>query len=404
MKRKLLSCVLATAMVASLLVGCGSQEAEAPAAEPAATEEAAEEEAPAAEETTDAETAASVEAAAEAAGGADSGAGKVIALCMPTQSSERWINDAANMQKQLEDLGYTVDVQFAEDDVQQQVSQIENEVAKGVDCLVIAAVDSGALTTVEASAKDAGIPIIAYDRLLMDTDAVSYYATFDNKGVGTVIGETIVEKAKLEETKAAGESQTIEFFMGSPDDNNALMLYNGLIEVLQPYLDDGTLVCKSGRTSFDDTCILRWSQETAQQNAENYLASFYADEDLDIAASAFDGFSYGIKAALENAGYTDANWPVISGQDAELMACKNILAGKQTFSIYKDTRLLASKAVTMISAVVNGTEPEINDTEQYNNGKLVVPSYLCTPVAADADNMQSLIIDGGYYTQEEIEG
>ena len=404
MKRKLLSCVLATAMVASLLVGCGSQEAAAPAAEPAATEEAAEEEAPAAEETTDAETAASVEAAAEAAGGADSGAGKVIALCMPTQSSERWINDAANMQKQLEDLGYTVDVQFAEDDVQQQVSQIENEVAKGVDCLVIAAVDSGALTTVEASAKDAGIPIIAYDRLLMDTDAVSYYATFDNKGVGTVIGETIVEKAKLEETKAAGESQTIEFFMGSPDDNNALMLYNGLIEVLQPYLDDGTLVCKSGRTSFDDTCILRWSQETAQQNAENYLASFYADEDLDIAASAFDGFSYGIKAALENAGYTDANWPVISGQDAELMACKNILAGKQTFSIYKDTRLLASKAVTMISAVVNGTEPEINDTEQYNNGKLVVPSYLCTPVAADADNMQSLIIDGGYYTQEEIEG
>ncbi len=405
MKRKVLSSLLAVAMVASMLVGCGSQAAEAPAAEAPAAEAPAEEtkeEAPA-EEKTDAATAEAVEAAAEAAGGADSGAGKTIALCMPTQSSERWINDAANMQKQLEELGYTVNVQFAEDDVQQQVSQIENMVAQQVDCLVIAAVDSGALTTVEASAKEAGIPIIAYDRLLMDTDAVSYYATFDNKGVGTVIGETIVAKADLEAVKAAGESKTIEFFMGSPDDNNALMLYNGLIEVLQPYLDDGTLVCKTGRTSFEDTCILRWSQETAQQWCENYLAANYADEDLDICATAFDGFAYGCKAALENAGYTEANWPVISGQDAELMACKNILAGKQTFSIYKDTRLLAAKAVTMISAVVNGTEPEVNDTEQYNNGKLVVPSYLCTPVAVDADNMQELIVDGGYYTQDELD-
>lgn len=276
-------------------------------------------------------------------------------------------------------------------------------IAQNVDCLVIAAVDSGALTTVEAAAKEAGIPIIAYDRLLMDTDAVSYYATFDNEGVGTVIGQTIEEKANLKEVQANGEHLTIEFFMGSPDDNNALMLYNGLMGVLQPYLDDGTLVCNSGRTSFEDTCILRWSQETAQQWCENYLASFYANEDLDIAASAFDGFSYGIKAALENAGYTADNWPIISGQDAELMACKNIMAGTQTFSIYKDTRLLAEKCVTMVEAVVNGTEPEINDETTYDNGVLVVPSYLCTPVSVDADNMQELIVDGGYYTQDQLD-
>lgn len=307
------------------------------------------------------------------------------------------------MKSQLEALGYEVLDQFAEDDVQQQVSQVENMIAQNVDCLVIAAVDSGALTTVEAAAKEAGIPIIAYDRLLMDTDAVSYYATFDNEGVGTVIGQTIEEKANLKEVQANGEHLTIEFFMGSPDDNNALMLYNGLMGVLQPYLDDGTLVCNSGRTSFEDTCILRWSQETAQQWCENYLASFYANEDLDIAASAFDGFSYGIKAALENAGYTADNWPIISGQDAELMACKNIMAGTQTFSIYKDTRLLAEKCVTMVEAVVNGIEPEINDETTYDNGVLVVPSYLCTPVSVDADNMQELIVDGGYYTQDQLD-
>lgn len=393
MKKKVLGTFLSVAMVASMLVGCGggSEEAAAPAAEaPAAAEET-----PAAEEAAPAEDAA--DAAVDEAAAATSGGGKV-GVAMPTQSSERWINDGANMKAQLEALGYEVDLQYAEDDVQMQVSQVENMIASGVNCLVIASIDSGALVNVEAQAKEAGIPIIAYDRLLMDTDAVSYYATFDNKGVGTAIGQYIADNAGLD----PADPKTIEFFMGSPDDNNAHMLYDGLMEVLQPYLDDGSLVCKSGRTSFDDTCILRWSQETAQQNCENYLTGFYADEDLDICATAFDGFAYGCKAALEGAGYTEENWPMITGQDAELMATKNIISGKQTMSIYKDTRLLAEKCVTMVQAVLEGAEPEINDTEQYNNGKIVVPSYLCTPVAVDQSNYEEIIVEGGYYTAEQL--
>lgn len=363
MKRKLFSILLCTALACATLVGCGSS------------------------------------ASTSSSSGSAAATGKKVGVAMPTQSSERWINDGANMKKQLEELGYQVDLQYAEDDVQAQVSQIENMIASGVDCLVIASIDSGALVNVEATAKQAGIPIIAYDRLLMDTDAVSYYATFDNKGVGTAIGKYIEEKKDLANTK---ESYTIEFFMGSPDDNNAHMLYAGLMEVLQPYLDNGTLVCKSGRTSFEDTCILRWSQETAQQNCENYLTGFYADEDLDICATAFDGFAYGCKAALEGAGYTADNWPMITGQDAELMATKNIISGAQTMSIYKDTRLLASKCVTMVQAVLEGSEPEINDTEQYNNGKIVVPSYLCTPQPVDQSNYKELLIDGGYYTEDQL--
>lgn len=385
MKRKLLSALLCAAMTATLLVGCGTAEQ---TSAPAVTDEAA----PAAAD----ETAAATDAAA-------TGTGKKVGVAMPTQSSERWINDGANMKSQLESLGYEVDLQYAEDDVQAQVSQIENMIASGVNCLVIASIDSQALVNVEEQAKTAGIPIIAYDRLLMDTDAVSYYATFDNKGVGTAIGKYIEEKKDLKAAQTAGESYTIEFFMGSPDDNNAVMLYNGVMEVLQPYLDDGTLVCKSGRTSFEETCILRWSQETAQQNCENYLTGFYADEKLDIACSAFDGFAYGIKAALEGAGYTlGEDWPLITGQDAELMAVKNIISGYQTMSIYKDTRLLAEKCVKMVQAVLEGAEPEINDTEQYNNNKIVVPSYLCTPVAVDADNYQEIIVDGEYYTAEQL--
>lgn len=328
----------------------------------------------------------------------------LVGVAMPTQSSERWINDAANMKSNLEKLGYAVDIQFAEDDVQTQVSQIENFIAKGVKCLVVASVDSQALVNVLDQAKNNGIPVIAYDRLLMDTDSVSYYATFDNKGVGTKIAEYIVKAKKLDTAKQENRSYTIEFFMGSPDDNNALFLYNGIMEVLQPYLDNGVLVCKTGRTSFQDTCILRWSQETAQQWAENYLSGYYNNQKLDIACSAFDGFAYGIRSALEASGYKiGKDWPLISGQDADLMAIKNIISGHQTMTIFKDTRILAEKCATMVDAVLKGGEPEINDTTQYNNNIKVVPTYLCEPVAVDKDNYQSIIVDSGYYTKEQLQ-
>jgi len=354
MSKKVLATILTVAMAASLLVGCGST------------------------------------------GGAKGG--KKVAVAMPTQSSERWINDGNNMKTQLEALGYEVDLQYAEDDVQAQVSQIENMIAAGADCLVIASIDSSALVNVEAQAKQAGIPIIAYDRLLMDTDAVSYYATFDNKGVGTAIGKYIVDNAGLD----PANPQTIELFMGSPDDNNAHMLYAGLMEQIQPYLDNGALVCKSGQLDFDSNCTLRWDQQTAMKRCEDILTGYYADEDLDICATAYDGLAYGCMAALEGAGYSDANWPLITGQDAELMATKHIISGKQTMSIAKDTRKLAEKCVTMVQAVLEGSEPEINDTTTYNNGVIVVPSYLCTPEPVDKNNYKEILIDSGYYKEEDL--
>lgn len=388
MKKKFISTLLCAAMAATLLAGCGSSSTQTTESTSTKTESAT--------ETKETESATTETEKAESTG-------KKVGVAMPTQSSERWINDGANMKSRLEALGYEVDMQYAEDDVQAQVSQIENLIANGADCLVVASVDSTALVNVLKQAKDNNIPVIAYDRLLMDTDAVSYYATFDNKAVGTAIGKYIEEKKDLKNAKAEGKSYTIEFFMGSPDDNNAVFFYNGVMEILQPYLDDGTLVCKTGRTAFEDTAILRWSQETAQQWCENYLSGYYADEKLDIACTVFDGFAYGVRAALEGAGYSvDKDWPIITGQDAELMATKNIISGHQTMSIYKDTRVLADKCVTMVQAVLEGTTPEINDKEQYNNNVITVPSYLCTPVAVDKDNYKEIIVDGGYYTEEQL--
>ncbi|GHV27659.1 LacI family transcriptional regulator [Clostridia bacterium] len=328
-------------------------------------------------------------------------AGERVGIAMPTQSSQRWIQDGGNLKLQLEELGYTVDLQYAEDDVQAQVNQLENMITSGAQVLVVASIDSSALVNVLAQAKDNSIPVIAYDRLLMDTDALSYYATFDNFGVGVAIGTWVEEKAGL---ATAIEPLNIEFFAGSPDDNNAHLFNDGVFSILQKYLDSGILVCQSGQTAFEQTATLRWSQETAQQRMENILSGYYSQgEDLDIALSMFDGFSYGIAAALEGAGYqVGTKWPLITGQDAELMASKNILSGKQSQSIYKDTRVLAAKCVKMVQAVIEGTEPEINDSETYNNNVLIVPSYLCTPISVDADNLIELLVDSGYYTAEDL--
>ncbi len=383
--KRLLAVFVSAAMMLSL-AACGSS------ASPAASSSAA----PSA--SAPASSAAATESNPEA-----SGAGKKIGVAMPTQSSQRWIQDGSNMKEKLEALGYEVDLQYAEDDVQMQVSQLENMITNGANCLVVASIDSSALVNVLAQAKAAGIPVVAYDRLLMDTDAVDYYATFDNKGVGTAIGQYIEEKMGLKEGKGP---YNIEFFAGSPDDNNAHMLNAGMFEVLQPYLDSGKLVCVSGQTDFDTICTLRWSQETAQQRMENLLSANYSTgSDVDIVVSPFDGISYGIAAALEGAGYkVGEKWPLITGQDAELMAAKNILSGKQSQTIFKDTRVLAEKCVTMVQAVLEGSEPEINDTETYNNNVKVVPSYLCTPVSVDKDNLTEMLVDTGYYTADQLKG
>jgi putative multiple sugar transport system substrate-binding protein len=391
MKKKLVSLLIAGVMVFSL-AACGSDQspAEKTGADTTETDTAE-------TDTTEADTSDSAEAVTD-------GTGKRVGVAMPTQSSQRWIQDGENMKVQLEALGYEVDLQYAEDDVQNQVSQIENMVNNGADCLVVAAVDSSALVNALAEAKSNDIPVIAYDRLLMDTDAVSYYATFDNEGVGTIIGEYIEDKMGLKTAEADGKTYNIEFFMGSSDDNNAVFLDAGIHGVLDKYLESGVLVCQSGQTDFDQTNTLRWSQETAQKRCEDILSGYYANgEHLDIVASAFDGLSYGASAALTGAGYTTGDeWPLITGQDAELMAVKNIISGSQTMSIFKDTRELAEKCVTMVQAVLEGTEPEINDEKTYDNGVLVVPSYLCTPVAVDIDNYVEVLIDSEYYTEDEL--
>ena len=338
-------------------------------------------------------------ACSEGSSGGDDGE-MTVGISMPTQSSERWIADGDNMVSYFEELGYKTELQYAEDVVENQVAQIENMITLGVDALVIAAVDGEALTSVLESADAEGIPVISYDRLIMNSDHVDYYATFDNYEVGVLQGQYIIDSLDLENEDGPFN---IELFAGSPDDNNAHFFFNGAISVLQPYLDEGKLVVGSGQMDFNQISILRWDGATAQSRMDNLLSSNYGGgEELDAVLAPADLLSIGILASLKSVGYSADDMPIITGQDADVPSVNAIIAGEQAMTVFKDTRVLAEKAVEMTEAVLNEEEPEVNDTDTYDNNVKVVPSFLETPVVVDVDNYEELLIDSGYYTEDQL--
>ncbi|MEO3751073.1 multiple monosaccharide ABC transporter substrate-binding protein [Streptomyces sp. B6B3] len=328
--------------------------------------------------------------------------GGTVGIAMPTRSSERWIADGENMVRQFEEAGYETDLQYGENQIEDQISQIENMISGGVNLLVVAAIDGASLGNVLQQAADADIPVVSYDRLLMDTENVNCYATFDNEKVGQLQAQYIVDSLGLEENP--DESFNIELFAGDPDDNNTRYFFQGAMDVLQPYLDSGQLVVRSGQTDLNQVTTIRWDGATAQDRMDDLLTSDYRTERLDAVLSPYDGISLGVLAAVKAVDYGSESqpFPIITGQDAEVASVKSIIAGEQTQTVFKDTRDLAAQAVDMGEALLNGEECEANDTETYDNNVKVVPSYLLEPVSVDADNYQ-LLIDEGYYTEEDLE-
>ena len=324
-----------------------------------------------------------------------------IGIAMPTKSSARWISDGNSMVEQFEAAGYKTDLQYAEDDIPNQLAQIENMIVKGVDVLVVAAIDGTTLSNALQQAADSGIKVIAYDRLIRESANVDYYATFDNFKVGVQQATSITKELGLPE--AAGPFN-IELFGGSPDDNNAYFFYDGGMSVLQPLIDQGKLVVRSGQLGMDKVGTLRWDGAVAQARMDNLLSAYYSDARLDAVLSPYDGLSIGILSSLKGVGYGSASqpMPVVSGQDAEVQSVKSILAGEQHSTIFKDTRELARVTVGMVDALLQGGKPEINDTKTYDNGVKVVPSYLLEPVAVDETNWEKILIGSGYYTMDQI--
>ncbi|MER6524694.1 multiple monosaccharide ABC transporter substrate-binding protein [Streptomyces sp. NPDC001508] len=327
--------------------------------------------------------------------------GGTIGIAMPTKSSERWIADGDNVVKNLKAKGYQTKLVYGEDDPDQQVSQIENLITQGVKGLIIAAIDNKSLNNVLQQAADAKIPVISYDRLILGTQNVDYYASFDNTKVGELQAGYIVDRLGLKNGKGPFN---IELFAGSNDDNNTKYFFNGAMSVLQPYIDGKKLVVKSGQTKLTQVTTLRWDGTTAQRRMEDILTSSYKNGRVDAVLSPYDGISIGIISALKSDGYGSSGkpLPVITGQDAELASVKSIIGGEQTQTVYKDTRELAKVAATMVDDVLNGKKPEVNDTKTYDNGSKVVPAYLLQPVSVDKTNYTKELVDTGYYTAGEL--
>ena len=376
--KKLSALLLALVMIVGL-VACGAKEE---AAAPAATEAAP----------------AATEAATEAAPEAPADEAKLIGVAMPTKDLQRWVQDGDNMKSQLEAAGYTVDLQYAANDIPTQVSQLQNMIANGCEVLVIASIDGSALGTVLEEAKAANIPVIAYDRLIMGSDAVTYYATFDNWDVGVKQGTHIVEALDLD--NQAGPFN-IEFITGDPGDNNINFFFDGAISVLQPYIDAGKLVAQSGQYEKAVVATPGWATDAAQARFETILGTYYADQPLHAVLASNDSTAMGVINALGST-YSNDVWPVVTGQDCDIANMPHIINGKQAMSVFKDTRTLAAKVVEMVDAICKGAEPPINDTETYNNDVKVVPSFLCEPVAGTIDNYKELLVDSGYYTAEQL--
>ncbi|AJY46131.1 multiple monosaccharide ABC transporter substrate-binding protein [Martelella endophytica] len=326
-----------------------------------------------------------------------------IGIAMPTKSSARWISDGESMVEQFEAAGYDTDLQYAEDNIPNQLSQIENMITKGVDALVIASIDGTTLSNALENAAASGIPVIAYDRLIRESPNVDYYATFDNFQVGVQQGESLIKG--LKERFPDEDVWNVELFGGSPDDNNAYYFYDGAMSVIQPLIDEGKIVIPSGQMGMNQVGTLRWDGAEAQARMDNLLSANYTDNTIHGVLSPYDGLSIGILSSLKGVGYGsgDQLMPIVTGQDAELPSIKSIVAGEQYSTVFKDTRELARVTVGMVDALLQGGEPEINDTTTYDNGVKVVPSYLLAPVSVDASNWEEILVDKShYYTLEQV--
>lgn len=377
MKKKVLVGILCAAMAIGSLVGCGTSDADG--------------------------------------GGSTANVGtkgdddKIIGISMPTKSLERWNRDGSYLEQQFKNMGYKVEITYSDNDSDQQVNDIQNMLADNVDALVVAAIDGETLSTVLADAKDQEVPVIAYDRLIMNTDAVSYYVSFDNYTVGTLQGQYIVDTMDLE--NAGDKKFNIEITAGDPADNNAKFFYNGAYDVLKPYIDKGVLNVKSGQSKFEEVATNAWDTPTAMNRMQNILASYYADgTQLDVCLCSNDSTALGVAQAIES-DYKGSNTPLITGQDGDEANLKNLLDGKQAMTVYKAVANEAVATLNLVNAIMKGQTPDealikdskwnfecAYDTESYDNGTKVVPSYLLVPDVVTKDNYQKILVDTGYYT------
>ncbi|WP_263260573.1 multiple monosaccharide ABC transporter substrate-binding protein [Pseudomonas sp. RIT-PI-S] len=325
-----------------------------------------------------------------------------IGIAMPSKTEARWVSDGSNIVESLKKLGYDTDLQYAQYEAPTQLSQIENMMVKGIKGLIVAPIDGTTMADVLKQAKEKGIKVISYDRLIRNSKNFDYYVTFDNYRTGVLQGQSIVDALALKEGKGPFN---LEIFAGSTDDNNAYVVYAGVMSQLKPYLDSGKLVIRSGQQTMDKVATPNWDGAQAQARMDNLLSAFYGTAHLDAVLAMNDQIATGVVSSLRGVGYGSgkAAMPVVTGQDAEIPAIKAIIRGDQASTVFKDTRALAGAAATMMDATLSGKAVAVNDSTSYDNGAMVVPTQLLTPQLVDGKNWQKVLVDDTkFYTPEQL--
>lgn len=390
MKKRVAGILLGSLLLTAAFSGCGTNKATEAAKTSADIEDGKDDEVENAEETEEEE---------EKPHG-------TVGICLPSEETdERWATDALKLQESFESAGYETVILWAGGNAASQKTQIEELLLSEVNALVIAPVDIYGLEESLVQAKEQSVPVFSYDDLIMNSDAVSYFVTFNTRTMGQTIGNAIVEQAQLESAREEKRALNIEFFMGEPDSTEELFFYNGVMEVLNPYFEEGILVCPSGRMSFDDTSVMRDNEEAVERELSLILQEFYGEGGMpDIICTAKDSFAGVIADAVQEMGYVPGQdgWPVITGVGSEADAVKRVAEGRQSCTVFCDNRVLAQKCAEMTAAKIQGEDPEVADYEQYDNGKRIIRTNTCDLQLIDEGNYQ-MLIDNGYYTAEQVE-
>lgn len=338
------------------------------------------------------------------------GDGSLIGVSLPNRATERWIADGDTIKAFLEAQGYTVDLQYASDDIPTQVTQVEAMINAGAEALIVAPIDGTTLSGVLEPLAGTDFPVIAYDRLIRNSAEVDYFVTFDQSTVGQQQAWTFLEGLGLTtldgtavDTPPEGPF-SIELFAGPVDDAESTVFFDGALAVLQPYLDAGTIVIGSGQSDLNAASTKGWDAAAAETRMTAILGEHYsADEQLHGVLSPLDSISRGIAAALTAAGHAPGEgWPVITGGGAELDSLKAILAGEQYATIFTDTRELAEAAGNLAIAGLTGATPTVTDEETYDNGVMIVPTLLLHSRPVTGDNLERVLVDSGYWAAEDL--
>ncbi|KPW81924.1 MULTISPECIES: sugar-binding protein [Pseudomonas syringae group] len=325
-----------------------------------------------------------------------------IGIALPSKTEARWVSDGSSIVDSLKKLGYDTDLQYAQYEAPTQLSQIENMMVKGVKALIIAPIDGTTMADVLKQARDKGIKVISYDRLIRNSKDFDYYVTFDNYRTGVLQGQSIVDSLTLKQGKGPFN---LEIFAGSTDDNNAHVVYAGVMSQLKPFIDSGKLVVRSGQIDMDKTATPNWDGALAQSRMDNLLSAFYGNAHLDAVLAMNDQIANDVVSSLLSVGYGSGTsaMPIVTGQDAEVSSVKSIIAGNQSSTIFKDTRALAGTAAQMVDAELTGKAVTVNDSKSYNNGSMIVPTQLLTPQLVDRSNWQKILVDDAhFYTLEQL--